>query len=124
LIVVGVLNWNTYVELKSTFATARTLIARYLEAQPASARAYLVSQEFNYQDREFAFLVPGRLVAGLAPDQIQTELAPAGQPTLVIVTPEQSAVLPRLQQLFPNGSAETHIGNSPNEVAFYAFRLP
>jgi 4-amino-4-deoxy-L-arabinose transferase-like glycosyltransferase len=124
LIVVGVLNWNTYVELKGTYATARTLIARYLEAQPSSARAYLVSQDFNYKDREFDFLVPGRLVGSLTPEQVQTELTPTGQPTLVILTPEQSTALQRLQQLFPNGSAETHTGNSPGEVAFYAFRLP
>lgn len=124
LLVVGVLNWNTYVELKSTYGTARTLIARYLEAQPPSARAYLVSQGFNYKDREFEFLVPGRLVASLPPEQVDSNLPPAGEPTLVIVTPEESALMPRLQQLFPNGSAETHIGNSPGEVAFYAFRLP
>jgi hypothetical protein len=30
----------------------------------------------------------------------------------------------RLQQLFPNRLTETQIGNSPNEVAFYVFRLP
>jgi len=124
LIVVGVLNWNTYVELKGTYATARTFIARYLEAQPPSTRAYLVSKDFNYNDREFAFLAPDRLVASLTPEQVESNVAPTGRPTLVIVTPEQSATLSRLQQLFPNGSAETHTGNSPGEVAFYAFRLP
>ena len=124
LVVVGVLNWNTYVELKGSYATARTLIARYLEAQLPSARAYMISKDFNYNDREFAFLVPGRLVASLTPEQVESNLPPAGQPTLVILTPEQTAALSRLQQLFPNGAVEAHTGNSPNEVAFFAFRLP
>jgi hypothetical protein len=124
LIAVGVLNWNTYVELKGTFATARTLIARYLEDQPPSARAYLVSQGFTYKDREFDFLVPGRLVAGMTPEQAEADIPPVGKPTLLVVTPEYGALIEQLQQHFPNGSSETHLGNSPNEIAFYVFRLP
>lgn len=124
LIVVGVLNWNTYVELKGSFATARTLIARYLDDQPPSARAYLVSQEFTYKDREFDFLVPGRLAAGITPEQAEADIPPVGKPTLLVVTPEYGALIEQLQQHFPNGSAETHLGNSPNEIAFYVFRLP
>jgi hypothetical protein len=123
-IVVGVLNWNTYVELKGSFATARTLIARYLDDQPPSAPAYLVSQGFNYKDREFEFLVPGRLVASLTPEQVESDILPNGQPALLIITPEQVDLMQRLQQIFPNGLVETHLGNSPNEIAFYVFRLP
>lgn len=124
LIVAGLLNWNTYVEVKSTYATARTRIARYLANQPDSAKAYLVSTDFGYRDREFDFLVPGRLVASLAPEQMDSEIQPVGEPTLLIVTPEQEPQVQRLQQIFPNGSTETHVGNSPNEIAFYVFRLP
>jgi 4-amino-4-deoxy-L-arabinose transferase-like glycosyltransferase len=124
LFVVGVFNWNTYVDLKGTYANARTRIARYLDDQPDIARAYLVSTNFGYRDREFDFLVPGRLVASLTPDQIGAEIQPVGTPTLLIVTTEHSLEVQRLQQLFPNGSTETQTGNSPNEIAFYVFRLP
>jgi 4-amino-4-deoxy-L-arabinose transferase-like glycosyltransferase len=124
LLVVGVVNWNTYVEVKSTYATARTRIARYLAGQPDSTRAYLVSNYFNYRDREFEFLAPGRLVASLTPEQIETEIQSVGTPTLLIVSAEQGAQVQRLQQLFPNGTAESHAGNSTGEVAFYVYRLP
>jgi hypothetical protein len=124
LLVVGMFNWNTYVELKGIYATARTRIARYLADQPDLAKAYLVSNDFNYRDREFEFLVPGRLIASLTPEQMETEIQPVGAPTLLVMTPEQGPQLQRLQQLFPNGTTETHIGNSPNEIAFYVFRLP
>jgi 4-amino-4-deoxy-L-arabinose transferase-like glycosyltransferase len=124
IIVVGMWNWNTYVDIKGTYATARTRIARYLADQPDSAKAYLISNDFGFQDREFDFLAPGRLVANLTPEQMETAIQQVGEPTLIIVTSEQGAQVQRLQQLFPNGYTETHIGNSPNEIAFYVFRLP
>jgi 4-amino-4-deoxy-L-arabinose transferase-like glycosyltransferase len=124
IMVVGIWNWNTYVQLKGTYATARTRIARYLDEQPDSARAYLISKDFNYRDREFEFLVPGKLVASLTPEQLKPEIESVGTPTLLIVTPEQEPQVQGLRQLFPDGTTETHLGNSPNEIAFYVFRLP
>ena len=75
-------------------------------------------------DREFEFLAPGRLAGDLAPEQAEADLARAGDPTLVILTPEQDGLLQRLRQRFPGASAETHSGNTPDEVAFYVLRLP
>lgn len=124
IVIVGVWNWNTYIELKGNFATARTRIARYLADQPDSAKAYLVSNDFNYRDREFEFLAPGRLIASLTPEQMQTEIPQVGASTLVILSAEQGPQVQQLQQLYPNGTTETHLGNSPNEIAFYVFRLP
>jgi 4-amino-4-deoxy-L-arabinose transferase-like glycosyltransferase len=124
LLAVGVVNWNTYVEAKGTYATARARIARYLADQPDATTAYLVSNDFDYRDREFEFLAPGRLVASLTPEQMETEIQPGDMPTLLIVSAEQAPQVQRLQQLFPNGTAERHAGNSPDEVAFYVFRLP
>ncbi|HTP00989.1 MAG TPA: glycosyltransferase family 39 protein [Anaerolineales bacterium] len=120
-LVAGISNWNAYVRVKGSYATARTLIARFMEKQPETARAYLVSNDFHYTDREFDFLVPGRLVGNLTPEQAASTLAPAGQPTFLILTAEQADLAAQLQQRYPGGPAE---GNSPNEVAFYALRLP
>ena len=123
IILVGLINWNTYVSIKGTFATARTFIGRYLAELPASEHAYLVSNDFNYKDREFEFLAPGRLVASIPPDQLGNNL-PLPYGSILIVTPEQQPAIQMLQQLYPNIFVETHAGNSPGEVAFYAVRMP
>jgi 4-amino-4-deoxy-L-arabinose transferase-like glycosyltransferase len=124
LIVVGVLNWNTYIELKSTYAAGRTRIARYLADQPDSTKAYLLSTAYNYRDPEFQFLVPERLIANLTPEQISDEIPPLGERTLLIISVEQAALTEELQQRFPTALIEPHIGNSPNEVVFYSLQLP
>lgn len=121
---VGVMNWNTYVEVKGSYASQVTRMARYLEVQSPSTHGYLVSSLFPYDVRELRFLVPGRLVASLRPEEITSNIARVGSPTLVILTNEQGAVLQRLSQLYPDGSAETHMGNAPDDIAFYVFRLP
>jgi hypothetical protein len=95
-----------------------------LVEQPDSTKAYLVSTDFGYRDREFEFLGPGRLVGNLAPQQVMPGIAPVGTPTLLILTAEQSELVQQLPRLFPSGSAEVHTGNSPSEIAFYVFRLP
>ena len=124
LLVVGVLNWKTYVELRGTYAAGRTRIARYLMDQPDSTKAYLLSTAYNYQDPEFQFLVPGRLVANLAPEQIQDAIPPVGERTLLIIGAEQAALMDELQTRFPGALIEPQPGNSPNEVAFYVLPLP
>jgi len=67
------------------------------------------------------------LVANLPLDQIDGgDIAPVGSPTLLVV-PADGGVrehVQRLRQHFPGQSAETHIGNGPNDVSFYVFRLP
>ncbi len=127
LLAVGVRNWNTYVELKGRYVSWHTSIPRYLAEQPPSARAYLVSADVSCHDPEFEFLAPGRLVANLPLDQIDGgDIVPVGSPTLLVV-PADGGVrehVQRLRQHFPGQSAETHIGNGPNDVSFYVFRLP
>ena len=118
----GILNWNTYTDLKGSFANARTRIGRYLAEQPVSTQAYLVSSDFTSQDREFRFLAPQRLIANLTPDQIDSGDS-FDTANFIILTPEQAPLLSRLEQRFPAGTAETQIGNSPDEVAFYVFRM-
>ena len=122
--VVGVVNWNTYVNLKGTFGTARTYIGRYLADQPASTRAYLISTNYNYQDREFEFLAPGRLVANIPPEQIEANTPLSGEAKIIILAADQAQLLGPLQQRFPNATVETHMGNAPNEIVFYAIRIP
>jgi hypothetical protein len=120
----GWLNWNTYVEAKGTYAPARTRIGRYLADQPPEARAYLVSTIYMFQDREFEFLAPGRLVANLTPEQIDGAISPAGAPTMLILTPESDALVSQVRRRFPGVAAEQHMGNTPGEVAFYVLRMP
>jgi hypothetical protein len=120
----GIQNWNTYVNAKGSWATPGTSIGRYLADQPPDTRAYLVSTGYLYHDREFRFLAPGRLVASLTPERAENDIAALSRPTLVILTREQRTLLAHLQQDFPNGQAETHVGNTPSEVAFYVFRIP
>jgi hypothetical protein len=122
--IVGILNWNTYVMVKGSQATEVTRIGRYLDAQPPSVRGYLVSEKFSYDVRQLEFIAPDLLVASLKPAQAQGEIARVGSPTLLILTDEQSLLLERLSELYPEGSPETHIGNTPTEIAFYVFRLP
>lgn len=123
LILVGIMNWNTYTEVKGSYASEVTRIARYLDVQSPSTRCYLVSSKFTYTVRELRFLVPGRCVADLTPEEITGNLPLVGSPTLVILTGEEGAVFQRLGQLYPAGTSETHRGNAPDEVAFYVFRL-
>jgi hypothetical protein len=124
-VAVGVINWNSYIAARGSFATPRTSIGRYMGEQPSSARAYLISDDFRFGDREFELLSPGKLIANLNPEDVAAgNVEQIGSPTLLILTREQRDVLETLQQMFPDGSTETIIGNSATEVAFYAFRLP
>ena len=124
LSMVGFINWQTYVSVKGHFATARTYIGRYLAEQPASTHAYLVSNDFRFNDREFDFLAPGRLLGSIPPDQLAGNLPLPDGSKMLILTAEQQPVVLMLQQLYPNVSFEPHPGNSPGEVAFYVVRMP
>jgi len=121
---VGVFNWNAYVAAKSTFALPPTDISRFMDAQSAPARGYLVSNNFNYLQREFEFLAPGRIVGNLTPDQVEADIPPAGTPTFLLITTDHSDLIAYLQQRYSGGSLQTIPGNSPGEIAFYAFELP
>lgn len=118
-------NWNTYVALKASYADGRTRIGRYMEDQSPGAKAYLVtSSDWTYRDREFEFLIPGRLVANLAPDQISANIPRVGTPTILMLTAEQTTLAQALPNLIPGGEMVKGPGNSPGEIAFYAYRLP
>lgn len=120
----GWLNWNAYVAVKGRWATPRTFIGRYLAEQPPDARAYLISANYTFADREFQFLAPGRLVANLKPEQLAGTIAPAGTPTLVIVAAESAEQLQQLQQRYPGQAVEQHSGNDGNQPIFYVMQMP
>jgi Dolichyl-phosphate-mannose-protein mannosyltransferase len=122
---IGIRNWNTYVEVAGSYASGLTRIARYVADQPPATRAYLVSTSgWTIHTRELEFLIPGRFVADLPPDQVKPGIARVGSPTLFILTSEQTALANELPQLYPGGRLTTEAGNTPGEVAFYAFQLP
>jgi 4-amino-4-deoxy-L-arabinose transferase-like glycosyltransferase len=122
LALVGVQNWNTYVAAKGAYATPRTRIGRYLAALPSAASVYLVSNDFHRDDREFQFLAPGRLTGDLSPRDVEANPSLVDRATVLILTSDQQMLLRRLEGRFPGGSAETHVGNDANEVAFMVFR--
>lgn len=124
ILAVGIMNWNTYVAVKGTAATEVTRIGRYLDAQPPSVRGFLVSEKFAHDVRQLQFLAPDRLAANLKPSEAETGIPHISSPTLLILTDEQGGLVKRLIELYPGGSLETHLGNTPAEVAFYVFRLP
>ncbi len=122
---VGYANWRVYDYYKGTWATARTLIARYMAAQDAGIQAWMIYDPFSYKDREFDFLVPGRFQGDLTREQVQAgELPVFTGPGLFIITPNHTDLLPLLEQRYPAGMVITHRGNAPAEKAFYIFKVP
>jgi hypothetical protein len=121
---VGWQNWNIYVLSKGSFAYPRTYIARYMKEQPPDTQAHLVSSFFGYKDREFEFLIPGRLVDNLTPDQVEGGALPPNSTRMLIVSPEIKEVVDRLKEIYPEAVVETHLGNAPDDIAFYVVHLP
>jgi 4-amino-4-deoxy-L-arabinose transferase-like glycosyltransferase len=121
---VGIQNWQIYVAAKNKWAWPRTRIARYVANLAASEPVYLVSNDFKFTDREFEFLVPGRLRGNLTPTLIEEDSSLPGRSTTLILTKEHERVVRRLGERYPGSHVETHAGNIPGEVAFYVFRLP
>jgi 4-amino-4-deoxy-L-arabinose transferase-like glycosyltransferase len=119
----GVLNWNAYVASQATNATPRARIARYLTSQPLSVPTYLISNEFQHGDREFAFLAPNHLAANIPTNHAVDQIAALGGPTLVILSADQALLAGQLRELFPSGTLEAHQGDA-DSIAFYAFHLP
>jgi hypothetical protein len=124
LLWIGVRNWNTYVEVEGSYANSVVRAARYMLDQPPTTRAYLVSASgWDAHMREFEFLIPGRIVANLTPEQVQAGVANIGSPTLILLSPDQSKLAELLPDLFPGGVLTTGPDNDPYMVAFYAYRL-
>jgi hypothetical protein len=123
---ISIRNWNTYVEQEATYATDRTRIGRFLATQSPETRAYLVTsvEGVTYHDREFNFLIPGKLVANLTPDQLKPDIPRVGSPTMLILTGEEQPVAEQLPRLIPGGILTPGSGNSAGEVSFYIFQLP
>jgi hypothetical protein len=125
LLWIGLRNWNVYVRETGTYATGPTRFARYMLEQPSSARGYILSTVgWNHRMREFDYLIPGRLVDDVTPEQVRAGLQPVGSPTLLILTPEQTELLEELPQLYPGGSLSTLPYNSPDSVGFHVYQLP
>jgi hypothetical protein len=121
----GYRNWNTYIQVKGGYADSRTRIARYLMSLPPGVPAYFVSpQGWGLGDRVFEFLVPGRIVGELSQDSLLATDSSPVTPALLLIAPDQSEFVRKLQIRDPGGSLFVGPGNSDNEIAFYAFSLP
>jgi hypothetical protein len=125
IVAVGIRNWQFYVSATGTYAETRARIGRFLSGQPSSTRAYLVtSWDWTVEDRIFRFLAPDTFVTKLSPDEVHSAVMPIGQPTIFILTPDQTSLLEPLGERFPAGMIDTVAGNSPGEVGFHAFIIP
>ena len=121
---IGYANWREYDRYKGSWATSRTLIARYMAAQGPAVEAWMISDPFSYRDREFEFLVPGRFLGDLTREQVLSGSLPDfSGPGLIIITPNHADLIPILEKRYPHGITITHPGNSPAEKAFYAFKV-
>jgi hypothetical protein len=72
------------------------------------------------RDREMRFLAPGRRVGDLSPDAIADELFSPVLP--IVASSSKTAELAALVKRFPRMRLEPHLGNSPDEIAFYVCR--
>ena len=126
LVVVGLRNWNTYVESKGSWAMTRTRIGRLLAEMPPQTRAYLVPDPFGYDDREFEFLAPGRLAGELTEEQVRSGAVSLSNdsPTLIVLTPNHAALLDVLRLRYSNGVAAAQPDNDPGSLGFYVFTIP
>lgn len=138
VIVLGISNWQMYMDSKGDWATTRTRIGRYLAGTEPATQAYLVPDPYHYTDREFEFLAPERFVGNLTPDQVrsshfafrpQPEHGSSSGPAakeqiLVVLTGNHSDLLDVLQERFPAGEVLSYPDNDPGSIAFYAFSIP
>lgn len=124
--VVGVHNWNTYVESKGSWAMTRTRIGRLLAATAPQTQAFLVADPYSYDDREFQFLAPGRLAGNLNEEQVRAGEIPvsATAPTLIVLTPNHAGLLDVLRLRYAGGAAAPQPDNDPGSLGFYVFTIP
>ncbi len=120
LTLTGAANWNWYVRSFESWATSSARLARYLAARP-ELHAYSVAvPNWWALSREFRFLAPGQLIGDLDPAEVEQGRFDASLP--LILSPDQSRLLPSLRSRFPEAVVESQPGNNPGEIAFFVFR--
>lgn len=125
-VVMGLHNWNTYVESKGDWAMTRTRIGRLLAKTSPQTTAYLIPDPFGFDDREFEFLAPGRLAGELTEEQVRSGAVSLSNdsPTLIVLTPNHAALLDVLSSRYSNGVAAAQPDNDPGSLGFYVFTIP
>ena len=125
-VVMGLHNWNTYVESKGDWAMTRTRIGRLLAKTSPQTTAYLIPDPFGFDDREFEFLAPGRLAGELTEEQVRSGAVSLSNdsPTLIVLTPNHAALLDMLSSRYSNGVAAAQPDNDPGSLGFYVFTIP
>lgn len=125
LVVTAFFNWSTYLQAKSRGGTTRTYIARFLADTETESVIWLVSDPFDYQDREFEFLAPGRLAGNISREQIEALQLPFSSDRSLefILTDNHQDLLPLLKERYPNGVLVEHLRHDSNKVAFSVYRV-
>ncbi len=67
-------NWQVYIKHKATQATDRTHLARYILNTDSSVKYVLIADKWHFRDREFLYLIPGRILSEISADQFQTQM--------------------------------------------------
>jgi hypothetical protein len=89
--------------------------------QPPKYEVRMVSRDYGWTDREFAFLLPDRKGTSVPPDQVAPGLATLPKtPIIFILHPEARPLAAQLQARFPGGRLVDGSA-APLTGVFYAF---
>jgi 4-amino-4-deoxy-L-arabinose transferase-like glycosyltransferase len=117
LISTGIKNWQTYFGYVQDNAGPRVRIARFLSSLSSNYQAYMISGDFQWQDREFQFLNQGMQADDLVLGQSFANNPPqVNIPTAFILTADRFSALPILQRLYPHGIIQDHIDSTGSLV--------
>jgi len=109
LLFVGQRNWELYVGAVENNAMPRARIGRYLHGLDANVSACMVSDPYQLNVREIAFLAYPRATFDLPGDASAGALdACAGPRRVFILTDNHLDVLAQLRERYPGGASEEH----------------
>ena len=100
------LNWRDYLDWATSGRTMlpRVHVARFLMDQPPAYQARVISEHYQWRDREFAFLLPGRQGASVKAEAVMNgQIDWPEEPTIFILAPEARNLAPVLQARYPQG---------------------
>ncbi|MBC8449230.1 MAG: hypothetical protein H8D78_15900 [Chloroflexi bacterium] len=106
---VGLHNWQLYTSAVENNARPAARIGRYLYGLDPKINACMISEPWQLQVREIAFLAYPRATVDLPPEAHGAALDGCPGPRRVfILTPNHLDVLPELQARYPGGVAQEH----------------
>ncbi len=126
LLVGGWQDWTTYTRLASANGRPQALIGRYLASLPPSVAACDISEPYDVQIRETAFLAAPRPLVDLPSNLSATDVTRCpGPPFVWILGPSQWRELALLRSTWPGGVETQHrLGNGAPVFLSYLVTEP